>query len=75
MRDIMNDLLARYKHLIDFNDKMQKSNYRFVEGYLSFQKRKNHEDWEQDCIDFLKGAIKVQEDLLLNIRKAKAKFG
>jgi hypothetical protein len=71
----MNELLAKYKHLVDPNDKMQRSNLKFVEGYLSFQKRKNRDGWEQDCVDFLKGAIHVQEDLLLNIRKAKAIFG
>lgn len=71
----MNELLARYKHLVNPNDKMQRSNLKFVESYLSFQRRKNRNDWEYDCIEFLKGAIQLQEDLLLNIRKEMAKYG
>lgn len=66
---MINELLAQYKHLIDFNDKMQKSNYKFVEGYIGFQKRKKRKDWEKDCVDFLNGAIQVQNEFLSNIRK------
>lgn len=71
----MNELLAKYKHLVDPNDKMQRSNLKFVESYLSFQRRKNRDGWELDCIDFLKGAIQLQEDFLLNIRKSMATLG
>lgn len=71
----MNELLAKYKHLIDYSDKMQKSNLKFVQGYLNYQKRKNIGGWEQECVEFLKGAIQLQEELLLNIKKAKAIFG
>ncbi|PES54467.1 hypothetical protein [Bacillus thuringiensis] len=71
----MNKLLAEYKHLIDFQDRMQKSNFKFVEGYLKFQKRKNREGWEDDCIEFLKDAITLQNELLVNIRTQRVIFG
>ncbi|MEC0031036.1 hypothetical protein P4L24_24650 [Bacillus cereus] len=71
----MNKLLAEYKHLIDFKDKMQKNNFKFVEGYLKFQKRKNREGWEDDCIDFLKDAITLQNELLVNIKQQRVIFG
>ncbi|PED16343.1 hypothetical protein CON01_00405 [Bacillus thuringiensis] len=71
----MNKLLAEYKHLIDFQDRMQKSNFKFVECYLKFQKRKNREGWEDDCVEFLKDAITLQNELLVNIRKQRVIFG
>ncbi len=71
----ISELLKKYKHLIDFNDKMQKSNYKFVEGYISYQKRKFPEMWESDCIKFLIDAIDLQEKLLLRIRESKIKYG
>lgn len=71
----MNELLLQYKNLLDFNDKMQKSNMKFVESYLKFQKRKKRPDWEQDCIEFLKGAICQQSDFMKHVAKAKALFG
>lgn len=64
----VNELLANYKHLIDFEDKMQKSNFKFVKSYISFQERKN-KDWELDCVAFLIDAIDLQKKLLMNIRK------
>lgn len=70
----MKELLASYKHLVNFEDKMQKDNYKFVESYIGFYKRKNRPNWEEDCIDFLKGAIKLQEDMLLNIQNYKLKY-
>ena len=71
---MISELLTKYKHLIDPNDKMQKNNLKFVEGYIGYQKRKNRDGWEQDCIEFLQDAIIVQEKLLLDIRLTKAKF-
>jgi hypothetical protein len=47
---------------------------KFVEGYIGYQKRKNRDDWEGDCVEFLAGAIEVQIDLLLEIRETKARF-
>lgn len=70
----MNKLLSDYKHLINFEDKMQKSNYKFVENYIKFQSRKNRTGWEQDCIEFLNGAIDLQKGLLQNIRSHMAMF-
>lgn len=70
----MNELLAKYKSLVDFEDKMQKSNMKFVDSYLSFHRRKNRDGWEQDCIEFLKGAISCQESLLANIRDFQIKY-
>lgn len=70
---MMNSLLAQYKHLIDFDDKMQKSNFKFVEKYISFQQRKNRKGWEQDCVEFLTDAIDLQNTLLLHIKNENAK--
>jgi hypothetical protein len=64
----MNKLLNDYKLLIDFEDKMQKDNYKFVEKYIKYQVRKNRLDWEQDCLEFLKDAIDLQKVLLKNIK-------
>lgn len=52
---------------------MQKGNYKFVDGYIRYQKRTNS-DWEEDCIDFLNGAIDLQQKLLNDISKVKLKF-
>lgn len=65
----MNELLAEYKHLINFDDKMQKSNFKFVETYLKFYSRKKRAGWEQDCVEFLKGAIDLQKHFLANLKK------
>lgn len=70
----MNTLLAKYRHLIDPKDKMQRSNLKFVEGYLAYQKRNNRDGWEKDCFDFLTDAIDLQEKLLLSIRVFKVKY-
>lgn len=70
---MINNLLGQYKHLIDFDDKMQKLNFKFVEKYISFQKRKNRKDWEQDCIEFLTDAIDLQNTLLSYIKKENEK--
>ena len=70
---MINSLLAQYKHFIDFDDKMQKSNFKFVEKYIAFQQRKNRKDWEQDCVDFLVDAIDLQNMLLSHIRNENEK--
>jgi hypothetical protein len=70
----MNKLLNDYKLLIDFEDKMQKDNYKFVEKYVKYQVRKNRLDWEQDCLEFLKDAIDLQKVLLNNIKNHMALF-
>lgn len=70
----MNELLMQYKNSLDFTDKMQKSNMKFVESYLKFQKRKKRPDWEQDCIEFLKGAIDLQNDFIRNVQKLRSEL-
>lgn len=70
----MNELLLKYKHLVDFEDKMQKSNMKFVESYLSFQARKKCDGWEQDCLEFLKGAIELQEHFLTKLNESKIRY-
>lgn len=63
----ISSLLAQYKHLIDLEDKMQKSNLKFVESYVSRQNKKNKNGWESDCIEFLADAIDLQKKLLERI--------
>lgn len=71
----MNELLEEYKLLVDFDDKMQKSNMKFVQIYLSYRSRKKQEGWEKDCTDFLVGAIESQKDLIKNINNYKMRYG
>lgn len=71
----MNELLAEYKHLIDFKDKMQKNNFKYVEKYLSYEKRKNRDGWEEGCIAFLKDAISIQKELIKVIQQNRILFG
>ena len=61
---MINNLLNKYKQMIDFRDKMQKDNYKFVERYISYQIKKKRDGWERDCIDFLDGAIDVHLSFL-----------
>jgi len=65
---MLSHLLEQYKHLIDLNDNMQKSNLKFVEGYIGRQRIKN-KDWEKDCVEFLKDAIDLQKTLLRHIQR------
>ncbi|UUV47102.1 hypothetical protein [Bacillus phage vB_BanS-Thrax5] len=71
--DMINDLLGTYKKIIDFNDKMQKDNYKFVERYISYQMKKNRQGWRRDCIDFLDDAIDVHLRFLGDRIKIKSK--
>lgn len=57
--DMINKLLGTYKQIIDFTDKMQKDNYKFVERYVSYQMKKNRQGWRRDCVYFLNDAIDV----------------
>ncbi|UUV46842.1 hypothetical protein [Bacillus phage vB_BanS-Thrax4] len=68
---MINVLLGKYKHLINFDDNMQKNNYKWVEGYIRFQKRKNRTGWEDDCIELLVGAIDLQMEFLIDINLMK----
>ena len=65
--DMISHLLGVYKQTIDFSDKMQKDNYKFVERYLSYQTRR--QGWRRDCVDFLDGAIDVQLKFLADRMK------
>lgn len=67
--DMISHLLGVYKQTIDFSDKMQKDNYKFVERYLSYQTRKKRQGWRRDCVDFLDGAIDVQLKFLADRMK------
>lgn len=71
---MINVLLGKYKHLINFDENMQKNNYKWVEGYIRFQKRKNHEGWEDDCIELLVGAIDLQMEFLIDVNLTKKRF-
>lgn len=55
-------LFYQYKCLIDFEDSMQKNNFKFVDKYLKYQQKKKG-NWETDCVTFLKDAIQLQEKL------------
>lgn len=67
--DMISHLLGVYKQTIDFSDKMQKDNYKFVNNYLSYQTRKKRQGWRRDCVDFLDGAIDVQLKFLADRMK------
>ena len=66
---MINNMLEQYRHLIDFDDNMQKNNFKFVEKYIHWQKRKN-KNWKKDCVEFLKDAIDLQKKLLNYIRQS-----
>jgi hypothetical protein len=51
--DEIQKLLKEYKTYIDFTDTMQRNNYKFVENYIRFQKRKYPDFWEEDCVSFV----------------------
>jgi len=65
---MINVLLGKYKHLINFEDNMQKNNYKC---YIRFQKRKNRAGWEDDCVELLQGAINLQIESLIDINLIK----
>lgn len=57
-------LLNEYKQLINFNDKMQKGNYKFVNWYIQYYKKKKQNNWIEDCIEFLTDAIDLQHKVM-----------
>lgn len=61
------ELLEQYKQLINFEDKMQKSNFKFVTMFLKYEKRKKKENWEQGCIEFLEDVIDIHKSKVLTI--------
>lgn len=62
--DDVQRLLMEYKRHIDFTNRMQRNNYKFVESYIRFQKRKYPDFWEEECISFLEDAIDLQKTLI-----------
>ncbi|WP_235496629.1 hypothetical protein [Aneurinibacillus migulanus] len=61
--DEIQKLLKEYKMHINFMDTMQRNNYKFVENYIRFQKRKYPDFWEVDCVSFLEDVIVLQKNL------------
>lgn len=61
------ELLDQYKQLINFEDKMQKSNFKFVTMFLKYEKRNKRENWEQGCIEFLEDVIDIHKSKVLTI--------
>lgn len=68
--DVMN-LLIKYKHLIDFSEKMEKSNYKFVEQYVSKGIKQNE---IQDTYEFMIDAIDLIEKWIEHKKNCKLKF-
>lgn len=68
--EIMN-LLIKYKHLIDFSEKMEKSNYKFVEQYVSKGLKRNE---FQDVGEFLVDAIELAEKWIDIKKQYRLKF-
>lgn len=66
-REFMNNLMI-YKSKINPLDKMQASNYKWVVNFIGYTKKKKA-DWREECIDFLKLAIKSHEDYLANVER------
>lgn len=58
-------LLAYYKSLIDFSSKDEKSNYKWVESFLKYQKKKH--PTECNC-SFLSTAIELHIKLFVSRR-------
>lgn len=53
----LNYLLGRYRSLIDFTNKMEASNYKWINSALLFYQRKDKENWVDNSIQLLRGAI------------------
>lgn len=58
-------LIKEYKHLVNFEDKMEKNNFKFMEQYIKRQRRLNP-DYLEDCISFLTDLIDVHKCYLEN---------
>ncbi|MNN17247.1 hypothetical protein D3C81_1304280 [compost metagenome] len=50
----VNSLLAKYKSLIDFSDQTQRNNYKTVESYIRYLKKK---DSEEEIVWFIQKTI------------------
>ncbi|MBP1308794.1 hypothetical protein JOD82_001814 [Paenibacillus sp. 1182] len=55
-------LLNQYKELIDFTDKTQKSNFKWVSSFLTYQNKKHP---NEDNESFMLDAIDVHKRYLL----------
>lgn len=54
--ETVEQLLNRYKNLINFENKDQKNNFKWIESFLKYQKRKHP---EEDNRGFLLDAIAI----------------
>lgn len=53
----LNQLLGLYRSLIQFEDKMESSNYKWVNSAILFYQRKDKESWIENSVELLEGAI------------------
>lgn len=56
-------LIETYKHLVNFQDNMEKNNFKFMEQYIKRQRRLNPH-YLEDCISFLTDLIDVHKGYL-----------
>lgn len=59
------ELLIEYKNLINFDDSMEKNNFKFVTQYLKREKKKNP-NYEKDNILFLEDVIDIHKRYIKN---------
>lgn len=66
------ELLNEYKSMIDFSDKTQKSNFKWVESYLKYQKKKHP---EEDNVPFMLDVIELHNRCFLHRKWIRASGG
>lgn len=54
---LLNDLLGQYKTSLDFSDKMQASNYKWINNAILYFQRKDKETWVEESVQLLEGAV------------------
>jgi hypothetical protein len=59
----INKLLEQYKSLIDFKDKTQKDNYKWIESFIKYQNKKHP---EEDSTEIIKDAIDIHIKCFMN---------
>lgn len=59
MAESVDVLLVEYKSLLNFKDKTQSDNLKFVEFYIRYTKKKDKENWIEKCCWFVREAISL----------------
>ena len=61
----IDELLSEYKELINFDDSMEKNNFKWVVQYVKKEKKKNP-SYETECYQFLEDLLGVHKLYLEN---------